>query len=74
MHEHEHHEHDHAGHNHDHSPAADLTPEMVLDIQKDLRDRAVLLNVRAQKLLDTLDKMYNEEPVEEKEKASGYGA
>lgn len=73
-HEHAHHDHDHAGHDHDHSPAANLTPEMVLEIQRDIRDRIVNLNIRAQKLLDTLNKMDNEEPVEEKEKASGYGA
>ncbi|WP_424964217.1 hypothetical protein [Ekhidna sp.] len=73
-HEHEHHEHDHAGHNHDHSPEADLTPEMVLEIQKDLRDRVVLLNIRAQKLLDTLRKKNEDEPIKEKEKASSNGA
>ena len=55
------HEHDH--HHHDHSSTApDLTPEMMLDIQKDLRDRVIKLNVRAQRLLNTLEKNKENEP------------
>lgn len=65
----EHHEHNHAGKNHNHTPSPDLTPEMLLDIQKDLRDRIVKLNIRAQKILDILKKNEENEPVEEKEKA-----
>jgi len=70
---HEHDHHHHEGHDHDHSPSSHLTPEMILDIQRDLRDRIVKLNIRAQKLLNTLEKDKHE-PVEEKEKASRYGA
>ena len=54
------HEHDH--HHHDHSTVPDLTPEMMLDIQKDLRDRVIKLNVRAQRLLNTLEKNKENEP------------
>ena len=53
-HEHDHHDHHH--HHHDHGTASDLTPKMMLDIQKDLRDRVVKLNVRVQRLLSTLEK------------------
>ena len=48
--EHEHHH----GHTHGYQPLAHLTPEMVLDIQKDLRNQIIQLNIRTQKLLDTL--------------------
>ncbi|MEM6814321.1 MAG: hypothetical protein AAF600_08000 [Bacteroidota bacterium] len=47
--------HDHAGHDHNHVQAADLTPKMMLDIQKDLRGRILKLNIRAQKILKTLE-------------------
>lgn len=60
---HEHNRHDHHDHNHDHSTIPDLTPEMMLDVQKDLRDRVVKLNVRAQNLLNTLEKKKENEPV-----------
>ena len=36
---------------------------MMLDVQKDLRDRVVKLNVRAQNLLNTLEKKKENEPV-----------
>ena len=58
-HDHDHHDHDH-DHNHNHSTVPDLTPEMMLDIQRDLRDRIVKLNVRAQNLLNTLGKKEKE--------------
>lgn len=69
---HEHDGHDHS--EHDHTQIPDLTAEMVLDIQRDIRDRIVKLNIRAQKILETLNKENNNEPAEEKEKASSYGA
>lgn len=68
----EHQELSHSGHNHTQVP--NLTPVMLLDIQKDLRDRIVKLNIRAQNILEILNKESNNEPVEEKEKASRYGA
>ena len=72
-HEHEHHDHDDVEHNHNHTSAPDLTPEMILEIQRDLRNRIVKLNIRAQKLLDALEKENTNEPIEVKEKASSYG-
>lgn len=74
-HEHDHEKHgDHAGHNHhNHEPANSLTPEMILDIQREMRDRIVTLNIRAQKLLNTLEKKNKNEPVEKKEKVTSYG-
>ena len=51
---HDHHEHSHEGH--DHSPAAELTMEMVLDIQKDLRDQIAKMNLRSEKLLESFKK------------------
>ncbi|MEM6734855.1 MAG: hypothetical protein AAF620_02180 [Bacteroidota bacterium] len=53
--DHDHTEHDHAEHEHNHTPAADLTPEMMLDIQKDLRGRILGLNIRVQKILEILE-------------------
>lgn len=50
---HEHDHHDHHGHEH-HQPAPDLTPEMAFHVQQDLRDRALKLNQRAQRLVETL--------------------
>ncbi len=67
------HEHQH-GHTHGYQPLAHLTPEMVLDIQKDLRNQIIQLNIRTQKLLDTLDNKNENELIEKKEKASRYGA
>lgn len=67
------HEHDHEGHDHDHETPPDITPVMMLDIQKDLRNRIVKLNIRAQKLLNTLEKDEGDKPVEEGEKPSTTG-
>lgn len=53
-HKHAHHDHDH--HEHNHSASPDLTPEMMMDIQKDLKNRIVALNIRTQKLLDSVNK------------------
>ncbi len=50
-HDHDHHGHDH---NHDHGSSPDLTPAMVLEIQQDLQKRALNLDTRAQKILNTL--------------------
>lgn len=67
---HEHDHHDHEGHDHgdheghDHSPAPDLTQEMVLEIQKELKLKAEKLNARADRLLE-LVKSQEEEVVEE---------
>ncbi len=52
--DHDHHDHDH-DHTHDHSPSPDLTPEMVLEIQQDIKKRAFDLSGRVQDVLDTLD-------------------
>lgn len=62
---HEHDHHDHEGHDHNHAPSPELTPEMALEIQKDLRDRAVALNVRAQNLLNILEEQ--DEPTEKED-------
>ena len=53
-HEHDHHDHDHEGHDHDHdhSPSPDLTPEMVLEIQTELKANAEVLNQRADRILE----------------------
>ncbi len=53
-HEHDHHHHDHSGHDHNHAPAPDITLEMVLDIQKELKNQIENLDMRTQKILDTL--------------------
>jgi len=52
------HDHDHQGHDHDHghAPSPDLTPEMALEVQKELKARAEALNNRAQSVLDALKK------------------
>jgi len=52
---HDAHHHDHQGHDHGHHPAPDLTPEMILDIQKDLNTRVKQLDQRAQLLLEALE-------------------
>ena len=54
--EHDHHDHEGHDHDHDHSPAPDLTPEMVLEIQEDLKNRALKLDERTQLILDDLAK------------------
>ncbi|MBC6424916.1 MAG: hypothetical protein GDA51_00265 [Ekhidna sp.] len=53
---HEHDHHSHEGHNHhlNHSPSPDLTPEMVLKIQIELKRKAEKLNTRAEKLLEII--------------------
>ncbi len=53
-HEHEHHDHDGHDHSHDHSSDPDLTPEMVLEIQQDLRIQAERLNARVEEILNTI--------------------
>ncbi|MEM7297268.1 MAG: hypothetical protein AAF391_03265 [Bacteroidota bacterium] len=50
---HDHHDHNHS-HDHDHAPPPDLTPEMMLDVQKSMRDQIDELNIRAENLLRTL--------------------
>lgn len=49
--EHDHHHHGH-DHDHNHAPAPDLTPEMALEVQKELKARAEALDNRAQNVLD----------------------
>ncbi|WP_462251334.1 hypothetical protein [Ekhidna sp.] len=49
--DHDHHGHDH---DHDHGSSPDLTPAMVLEIQQDLQRRAMNLDARAQRILNTL--------------------
>lgn len=63
--EHHHHGHDHSGHNHDHAPPPDLTPEMMLEVQKTMQAQINQLNHRIQNLLETLENLENE-TVEEK--------
>lgn len=50
-HEHEHHEHS----SHKHVMRTDLTPDMMLEIQSDLRNRIVRLNGMVKKVLDKLE-------------------
>lgn len=63
------HEHDH-DHGHAHEPTPNLTPEMVLEVQNDLKNRIVRLNDRVRKLLMKLDNSKNE-TTKEKEETSG---
>ena len=53
-HDHHHHDHDHDHEGHDHSPAPDLTPEMIFEIQEDLKMRIIALDTRAQNIIDSL--------------------
>jgi hypothetical protein len=55
--EHEHH-HDH------HHQEVKLTPEMVLEVQKYMRDEIIRINIRAQKLWDTLKTIEQNEIIE----------
>ncbi len=51
------HEHSHEGHdehNHHHEPQVNLTPEMVLEVQLDLKVRAEKLDKRAELLLEKI--------------------
>ena len=50
--EHEDHGHDH---DHDHSPSVELTPEMMLEVQKELNRGIIQLNDRAKQLIDSFD-------------------
>ncbi len=51
--DHDHHDH---GHDHDHSPSVDLTPEMMLEVQKELNNSIILLNERADLMMDSFSK------------------
>ncbi len=57
-HDHEGHDHDHE-HDHDHSPSPDLTPEMVLEIQKELNKGVIQLDQKAQSLVDAFEAAVN---------------
>ena len=59
---------DHSGHNHDHShkPPPDLTPEMMLEIQKSLREQVVKLNGRVQKIVNELENIIENETPKKK--------
>ena len=46
------HHHDHHGHRHEHRSPSNLTPEMVLEIQQDIKKRALSLSERAQHIID----------------------
>ncbi|MEM9897723.1 MAG: hypothetical protein AAF789_15305 [Bacteroidota bacterium] len=48
--EHDHHDHSGHDHDHDHAPADDLTPEMMLEIQKELNKQASQLTGRIMNL------------------------
>ena len=64
--EHEHH-HDH------HHQEVKLTPEMVLEVHKYMRDEIIKINIRAQQLLDTLKIIEQQyEIIEAEEKTTGY--
>lgn len=56
-HEHDHEHHNHHDHNHDQEP--NLTPEMILAVQQDLKERIEKLNDRTQELLSKAS-IYNE--------------
>ena len=47
------HHHDHHGHHHEHGSPSNLTPEMVLEIQQDIKKRALRLSERAQHIIDS---------------------
>ena len=51
-HEHDHHNHEGHDHNHDHSASPDLTPEMVLEIQTELKRRAEKLNEKVDRIIE----------------------
>ena len=54
---HGHEGHNHEGHDHhDHSASPDLTMEMVLDIQQDLKDQIIQMNIRTKRLLENFEK------------------
>lgn len=61
-HEHDHHNHE-GHHHHDHSSKVDLTPEMVLEIQNELKTNAENIEAR----IDMVIKELTNEPAEEKE-------
>ena len=50
-HEHKHHE----VHEHHHDPPPDLTPKMILEIQREINRQIIQLNIRSQRLLDQLE-------------------
>ena len=54
--DHDHHHHDHEGHDHDHDHSAspDLTDEMVLEIQQEMKDQIEKLNKRTKSLVAEL--------------------
>ena len=51
----DHEEHDHSGHHHDHGPAVQLTPEMMLEVQTELKTQIEDLSARVQVTLKALD-------------------
>jgi len=71
----EHDHHDHEGHDHDHhdhGSSPDLTPEMVLEIQTELKKGAEKLERRVDVLLEQINAKSNE--ATEEEEASGNGS
>lgn len=49
-------EHDNHDHGHDHSSSVDLTPEMMLEVQKGLNSGIILLNERTELMMDSFSK------------------
>lgn len=43
---------EHEGHDHHHEESMELTPQMILEIQREINQRIIALNVRSQRLLD----------------------
>ena len=43
---------EHEGHDHHHEVSMELTPQMILEIQREINQRIIALNVRSQCLLD----------------------
>lgn len=52
-HEH-HHDHNH-NHGHHHQSASGLTPQMILEIQREINQQIIQLNIRSQRILDEFD-------------------
>ncbi|MEO1052561.1 MAG: hypothetical protein AAFX87_18155 [Bacteroidota bacterium] len=50
----DHHDHDHHDHDHAHNASSDLTPQMIFDIQQELKASAKKLNTRAMSLMESI--------------------
>jgi hypothetical protein len=71
-----HEKHDHSGHKHYHRNSSEdlqLTPEMMLKVQKVIRDRIIRLNVHTQNILTIIDAYENDKSIKKEEKTASYG-